>query len=147
MLTFTSKAASKLRAFFLSLFLPIRTNVTTNMQVIQTSVLLKYRALYSFLQRQAPNVAYEVQRSYVAAARVYYETGFRRYIRSLGSIKARTTEKMELLAAERERDLSIDSDRLRYAKIESSGVTLAFMADDKSHVYGARISADALTEI
>lgn len=57
------------------------------MQVIQTSVLLKYKPLFSFLQRQAPNVAHEVQRSYVGAARVYYETGFRRYVRSLGWIK------------------------------------------------------------
>jgi vacuolar protein sorting-associated protein 52 len=57
------------------------------MQVMQTSILLKYRPLFGFLQRQAPNVAHEVQRSYVGAARMYYETGFRRYIRSLGVIK------------------------------------------------------------
>lgn len=57
------------------------------MQVIQTSVLLKYRPLFAFLQRQAANVAHEIQRSYVGAARVYYETGFRRYARSLGVIK------------------------------------------------------------
>jgi hypothetical protein len=83
------QAATKLRAFFLALFQPIRGNVTTNMQVMQTSVLLKYKPLFAFLQRQAPNVAQEVQRSYVGAARVYYETGFRRYARSLGWIKVR----------------------------------------------------------
>jgi len=57
------------------------------MQVIQTSVLLKYRPLYTFLQRRALSVALEFQKSYVAAARVYYETGFRRYTRSLSWIK------------------------------------------------------------
>jgi len=72
----------------MALFHPIRSDVTTNMQVIQTSVLMKYKTLFSFLQRQAPNVAQEVQRSYVGAARMYYETGFRRYVRSLGWIKA-----------------------------------------------------------
>jgi vacuolar protein sorting-associated protein 52 len=82
-----SKAATKLRAFFLALFRPIRASVTTNMQVIQTSILLKYSPLFAFLQRQAPNVAHELQRSYVGAARVYYETGFRRYARSLGLVK------------------------------------------------------------
>ena len=62
------------------------------MHVIQTSVLLKYSSLYSFLRRHAPAVANELQRSYVGAARVYYETGFRRYVRSLGVIKvAKTT--------------------------------------------------------
>lgn len=61
--------------------------MTTNMQVIQTSVLIKYRVLYEFLQNQAGDVAKEIQRAYIAASRVYYETGFRRYIRSLGWVK------------------------------------------------------------
>ena len=83
------KAATKLRAFFFALFQPIRASVTTNMQVIQTSVLLKYSPLYAFLQRHATNVAHELQRSYIGAARMYYETGFRRYARSLGVIKVK----------------------------------------------------------
>ena len=71
----------------MALLQPIRTSVTTNMQVVQTSILLKYRSLFGFLLRQAANVAQEVQRAYVAATRTYYETGFRRYSRSLGWIK------------------------------------------------------------
>ncbi|GLB33953.1 putative vps52 / Sac2 family protein [Lyophyllum shimeji] len=127
-------AATKLRAFFLALFQPIRGNVTTNMQVIQTSVLLKYNGLFAFLQRQAPNVAHEVQRSYVGAARVYYETGFRRYARSLGWIKARSVEKHEsIVASDREKDLHFDLERLGHAKIDGPGVILAYMADDKTH--------------
>ena len=61
--------------------------MTTNMRVIQTSVLLKYRPLYTFLQRRAPSVALEFQKAYIAATRVYYETGFRRYTRSLSWTK------------------------------------------------------------
>ena len=61
--------------------------MTTNMHVIQTTVLLKYRPLYAFLLRRAANVATEIQKAYIAAARTYYETGFRRYMRSLGWIK------------------------------------------------------------
>ncbi|KAG6903492.1 hypothetical protein C0995_005515 [Termitomyces sp. Mi166 len=127
-------AATKLRGFFLALFQPIRSNVTTNMQVIQTSVLSKYNGLFAFLQRQAPNVAHEVQRSYVAAARVYYETGFRRYARSLTWIKARFVEKHQtIVVSEREKDLQVDLERLAFAKIVGPGVTLGYMADDKSH--------------
>lgn len=85
------QAATKLRAFFLALFQPIRSSVTTNMQVIQTSVLLKYSPLFGFLQRHAPAVATELQRAYVGAARLYYETGFRRYARTLGVIKVSTS--------------------------------------------------------
>lgn len=81
------QAATKIRAFFLALFQPVRTSVSTNMQVLQTSVLLKYQPLFAFLQRQAAAVAQEVQRVYVGAARMYYETGFRRYARSLGYVK------------------------------------------------------------
>ncbi|KAF7332020.1 Vacuolar sorting protein [Mycena kentingensis (nom. inval.)] len=127
-------AATKIRAFFLALFQPIRTNVTTNMQVIQTSVLLKYRPLYAFLQRQAQNVAHELHRSYISAARVYYETGFRRYTRSLTWIKSRTVEKFEnIVSSERASDGVVDSGRLEYGSIEGPGVTLAYMADDKAH--------------
>ncbi|KAJ6539496.1 Sac2 family-domain-containing protein [Mycena capillaripes] len=125
-------AATKLRAFFFALFQPIRSNVTTNMQVMQTSVLLKYKPLFAFLQRQAPNVAQEIQRSYIGAARVYYETGFRRYARSLGWIKARTVEKFETIVLS-ERDMAVDPERLAYSKIEGPGVTLAYMADDKAY--------------
>lgn len=81
------QAATKIRAFFLLLIQPIRANMSTNMQVLQTSILIKYRPLYEFLQSQAKDVSREIQSAYVAAARVYYETGFRRYTRILGWVK------------------------------------------------------------
>jgi len=89
-LTLHRKATGKIRTFFMAVLKPIKSSMTTNMQVIQTSVFLKYRPLYTFLQRRAPNVASEFQKSYIAAARVYYETGFRRYTRSLSWIKVNT---------------------------------------------------------
>ncbi|KAF9076804.1 vacuolar sorting protein [Rhodocollybia butyracea] len=128
-------AATKLRVFFLSLFQPIRNSVTTNMQVMQTSILIKYQPLFAFLQRQAVPVAHEIQRSYVGAARVYYETGFRRYARSLGYIKARTTEKFETIVNEAEKldNAPVDVVRLSNAQFDGPSVTLAYMADDKTH--------------
>lgn len=57
------------------------------MNVLQTSVLLKYHPLYVFLQRYAKPVAQEIQRAYLGCAKLYYETGFRRYTRSLGYIR------------------------------------------------------------
>ncbi|KAH9966054.1 vacuolar sorting protein [Russula dissimulans] len=129
-------AATKLRAFFLALLQPIRTSMTTNMHVIQTTVFFKYRPLYTFLLRCAANVAAEVQKAYVAAARTYYETGFRRYMRSLGWVKARTTEKdVGLVSAldSPEKPTETYLERLRHARIEGPGVTLAYMADDKTY--------------
>lgn len=81
------QAATKLRVHFLAMLAPIRTSITTNLSVLQSSLFTKYRPLFAFLQRQAPPVASEVQRAYVGAVRTYFETGFRRYIRSLGWIK------------------------------------------------------------
>lgn len=85
------QAATKIRSFFQTMMQPIRTNISTNMHVLQTSVFLKYGALYSFLQRHAKPVATELQRAYIGCARLYYETGFRRYTRNLGYIKVCST--------------------------------------------------------
>lgn len=84
------QASTKIRAFFLALLQPIRASVTTNMHVLQTSVFLKYQPLFAFVQTRAPSVATEVQRAYAGAARAYYETGFRRYIRALSTIRVRS---------------------------------------------------------
>jgi hypothetical protein len=65
--------------------------MTSNMQVLQTSVLLKYRSLFGYIQRHHTTVAVELQRAYMGVARTYYETGFRRYIRSLSTIKVSRT--------------------------------------------------------
>lgn len=123
------------------------------MQVIQTSVLLKYKSLFGFIQNYAPNVAQELQRAYTGAARTYYETGFRRYIRSLGWIKvrssceflhegqltrvqARSPDKPETITAAPApgENPAVDVERLGHAQIDGPSVTLAYMGDDKTHV-------------
>ncbi|KAH9006926.1 vacuolar sorting protein [Lactarius hatsudake] len=127
-------AATKIRAFFLALLQPIRASMTTNMHVVQTTVFLKYRPLYAFLMRHAPNVATELQKAYVATARTYYETGFRRYMRSLGWVKGRTTEKDPGLVSALdgpEKQTEAHLERLRHSRIEGPGATLTYMADDK----------------
>ncbi|TCD70828.1 hypothetical protein EIP91_001518 [Steccherinum ochraceum] len=131
-------AATKLRSFFLNMLQPIRTSMTTNMQVLQTSIFAKYRPLFAFLQHQAPTVASEVQRAYIGAARTYYETGFRRYSRSLGWVKARAVEKPEDIvtiasAPGAAAITEADTERLSYSRIDGPGVTMLYMADDKTH--------------
>jgi len=85
-------AATKIRPALLAPLNSIRTNVSTNLQVLQSSVLLAqhYRPLYAFLARHASRVSIDVQRAYVAAARLYFETGFRRYARVLTTIRNRS---------------------------------------------------------
>ncbi|KAI0832302.1 Vps52-domain-containing protein [Trametes gibbosa] len=137
-------AATKLRTFFLALLEPIRTSMTSNLQVLQSSVWMKYRPLYGFLQRHAPNVAHEVQRAYAAAVRTYFETGFRRYLRCLSWIKAgfrfchsQTIEKADFIGQAPPEDgdpnAEIDYARLLYARVDGPSVVMAYMADDKNH--------------
>ncbi|KAJ1027526.1 hypothetical protein NDA18_003529 [Ustilago nuda] len=85
--------ASKLRSFLISPHAAIKASVTTNLQVLQNSVLLRHhKPFYAFLARQMPRVAIDVQRSYVQAARLYFETAFRRYVRSLVVLRKRWVE-------------------------------------------------------
>ncbi|KAG8880252.1 hypothetical protein FRB97_000964 [Tulasnella sp. 331] len=130
-------AATKIRAFFNAMLQPIRTNISTNMNVLQTSIFLKYASLYTFLQRQAKPVAQEIQRAYVGCAKLYYETGFRRYARSLGYIKIRTIDKQALIgdmtAEQGPPTAFVDVNRIPFAKLDGPNITLAYMADDKAH--------------
>lgn len=92
-------AISKVYPYLTRLFEPIRTSVTTSLPILQSSVLLPYhQPLYQFLALHAPRVAIEVQLSYVNAARLYYETAFRRYVRELRRILQRWTEPATLVA-------------------------------------------------
>ncbi|KAJ3551339.1 hypothetical protein NM688_g4759 [Phlebia brevispora] len=108
-------ACTKLRQFFLNLLAPIRTSMSTNISVIQTSVFLKYRSLYAFLQRQAHPVAAEIQRAY-----------------------ARTTEKTDIIVTGAGEPNQLEEtegsfERLSHARIDGPGPVLAYMADEKTH--------------
>lgn len=92
-------AISKVFPYLTRLFEPIRTSVTTSLPILQSSVLLPHhQPLYQFLALHAPRVAIEVQLSYINAARLYYETAFRRYVRELRKILQRWTEPATLTA-------------------------------------------------
>ena len=92
-------AISKVFPYLTRLFEPIRTSVTTSLPILQSSVLLPHhQPLYQFLALHAPRVAIEVQLSYINAARLYYETAFRRYVRELRKILQRWTEPATLVA-------------------------------------------------
>lgn len=123
-----AKALIQLPPFLLSLIRPLRSaskGISTNLAVLQTSLLLKYQPFYAFLLRNSPKTAKQVERGYVIAARSYYETALRRYTRALAVIKARTADN--------------DTINLQYAKVEEEGeAVLLYMADDKDFVSAHR---------
>ncbi|KAK8854712.1 hypothetical protein IAR55_003451 [Kwoniella newhampshirensis] len=142
------KALTVLPPFLLALIRPLRSaskGLSTNLAVLQTSMLLKYQPFYAFLLRHNPKIAKQVERGYVNAARSYYETGMRRYARALGQIKARTVERSDLIgvvsseaaqAVLRKTPSGTQQayERLKYADLEEGSVVLAYMVDDKDYV-------------
>ncbi|OXC67365.1 hypothetical protein AYX13_04086 [Cryptococcus neoformans] len=143
----TIKALHVLPPFLLSLIKPLKSaskGLSTNMGVLQTGVLLKYQPFYAFLLKQAPRLAKQVERGYVNAARAFYETGFRRYARALGQIRARTVEKNDLIGVVSseaaaailngngtQEGMKQAYERLKYAEVDEGAVVLAYMVDDK----------------
>lgn len=163
------KALTQLPPFLLSLIRPLKSaskGLSTNLAVLQTSLLLKYQPFYAFLLRQSPKIAKQVERGYVNAARAYYETGMRRYARALAQIRARTVEKAVPLGVVVPDAQATNApkgaigtsaqrqayDRLQYADLNVEGeagqLILAYMADDKDLVSASsshsRQTADVL---
>lgn len=149
------KAIHQLPPFLLTLIRPLRSaskGLSTNLAVMQTSLLLKYQPFYAFLLRQSPRHAKQVERGYVNAARAYYETGLRRYARALGQIRLRTPDKPDLIAVPSSEEVAAAGaaggktppgvkaayERLRFADLDVEGqagaVILAYQADDKEMV-------------
>ena len=153
------KALTQLPPFLLALIRPLKsasTGLSTNLAVLQTTLLLKYQPFYTFLYRQSPRLAKQVERGYINAARAYYETGMRRYARALGQIKSRTVEKSDLIgvvSSEAAQAVLSNTptgvkqayERLRYSELDvegEGGVVLAYMADDKDYVRAMTGTAD-----
>ncbi|BEI86247.1 hypothetical protein CcaverHIS002_0605340 [Cutaneotrichosporon cavernicola] len=135
----TQGTTHTLPPFLLTLIRPLRSaskGLSTNLAVMQTSLLLKYQPFYAFLLRQSPRHAKQVERGYVNAARAYYETGMRRYGRALGLIRARATDKPDLIGVigPEEKPAKAMYSRLQYADLDGEGeaaaVVLAYQADD-----------------
>ncbi|EKC98380.1 hypothetical protein A1Q2_07394 [Trichosporon asahii var. asahii CBS 8904] len=143
------KAMHALPPFLLTLIRPLRSaskGLSTNLAVMQTSLLLKYQPFYSFLLRQSPRHAKQVERGYVNAARSYYETAMRRYARALSTIRARTPEKSELIGVVPAEEAAAPVDRtppsakqtygkLKIAELnmedDEGAVVLAYTMDNK----------------
>ncbi|PLW07704.1 hypothetical protein PCASD_01743 [Puccinia coronata f. sp. avenae] len=125
-------AAYKIRSFFITAFGPFRSSITTNLQVTQSSFLLKYRSLFAFLQRHSARIAHEVQKAYVGTARWYFETSFRRYVRALEKIKARGWAKVGLVGDLQPTTRALDNSLISQAKLDGADVVLAYLAEDSS---------------
>lgn len=130
-----TQAIAKIRPHLLLLFQPIRTSVATTLPILQFSVLLPHQQpLYQFLATHAPRAAVEVQLAYVNAARLYYETAFRRYVRELKRILPRWAEPSGSVARGIKDPQPYAEERLQFALPNAAlaPVVLAYMSEDAS---------------
>ncbi|GAA5971384.1 hypothetical protein JCM21900_004314 [Sporobolomyces salmonicolor] len=148
-------ASSKILAHLTSLLKPFTTSLSPSLSALQTRSLLPLKPLFDFLRRHAARQAHEFQKAYVATVRWYYETGFRRYVRGLEGIRARTMVKeaepigsvtasaeaaLALLGSKKKgipgaRDTdgtSPSSSPLDHSRLAGPGVILAHQASDRS---------------
>lgn len=137
-------AVSKVRAHLITLFEPIRASVATTLQIRQSSVLLpSNQPLYHFLATYAPRAAAEVQRAYVNAVRLYYETAFRQYTRELRRIHSRWHEPVAPLG---QFGTPFALERIESARPDGAApVVLAYMAEDSSYVVAPEALFHALS--
>lgn len=93
------KSVQRIRDFLLERVGRLKRRMT-NTQILQNSVLLKYKGLYAFLQSHAPDVCAEVREAYTTTMSSVYLAKVRDYLTGLLALKVEPPSKSDLLAAE-----------------------------------------------
>lgn len=92
------RASEKIRDFFIAKIKTARTP-NANVQILQQSTLVKYRALNHFVGRYFSEVAHEIRQTYINTMKWYFQTHFERYMRALDRIQSVVVEKTELIGS------------------------------------------------
>ncbi|KAJ2959317.1 hypothetical protein NQZ79_g5266 [Umbelopsis isabellina] len=93
------KAISTIRDFFVSKIITLRIP-NTNIQILQQSVFLKYKALYHFVTARHHEAAAEIRQTYINTMRWYFYNHFDRYHRGLVKLQSVIADKTDLIGAE-----------------------------------------------
>lgn len=80
------RAAATIRDFFLTKIRSLRIP-NTNIQILQQSVLLKYKDLHRFLMERHGEGAGEVRQTYVNTMKWYFYNHFERYSKGLAKLQ------------------------------------------------------------
>lgn len=93
------KSVHKIRDFLLQRVASLKKKMT-NIQIIQQSVLLKYKGLYKFLQEHATEVAAEVKEAYTTTMSAIYLRHVKGYLADLMRLRIDSATKTDLLGNE-----------------------------------------------
>jgi hypothetical protein len=98
-----NKTSEKGREFFLEKFKVLRSS-STNLQMIQTNILLKYTPLNQFLMTWNPDVAKEVRGHYIYAISKYYQTLLEKYTKVIGKLMIPIADKTDCMGSDESKD-------------------------------------------
>ncbi|CAG8622941.1 11481_t:CDS:10 [Paraglomus brasilianum] len=93
------KASEKIREFLLMKIKSLRIP-NTNIQILQQSVLLKYKQLHQFIMERYGEVALEIRQTYVNTMRWYFSNHFERYNKGLQRLQNSITDKGDLIGSD-----------------------------------------------
>ncbi|RUP47313.1 hypothetical protein BC936DRAFT_145868 [Jimgerdemannia flammicorona] len=144
------RASGIIRDFFLNKIRSLRIP-NTNIQILQQSVLLKYKELHRFLMERHGDGAAEVRQTYVNTMRWYFYNHFERYSKGLGKLQAVIADKTDLIGVEESAKKGLFGtgkvalkdktnvfalgDRIETLRQQDAGVILVHVAEDKSQKY------------
>ncbi|GAA6023605.1 hypothetical protein JCM11491_006052 [Sporobolomyces phaffii] len=81
-------ATTKILAHLNSLLRPFTTVISTQHPIAELHrTLVEFKPLFDFLRRHSARQAHDFEKNYTSTTRWYYETGFRRYVRTLEGIR------------------------------------------------------------
>ncbi|KAI7822860.1 Sac2 family-domain-containing protein [Gamsiella multidivaricata] len=143
------KSVEKIREFLLSKIKSFRIP-NTNVQIMQHSVLLKYKELNQFVMERHSEVAAEVRQTYANTLRWYFSNQFEHYATGLEKLQSVIGDKHEMLCAdesarkgffgttkalhEKTNVFAVGS-RLDTLKNQDAGLILIHVANEKSLKY------------
>ncbi|KAJ1926153.1 Vacuolar protein sorting-associated protein 52, partial [Linderina macrospora] len=93
------RASAKIREYLLDKINGLR-SLSTNVQILQNSIFLKYRFFNHFLIERHPEAAVEVRDSYIHIMRQYYLDHFETYQRGLMKLERVIADKSDVIGLE-----------------------------------------------
>ncbi|CAG8554883.1 10316_t:CDS:10 [Cetraspora pellucida] len=144
-------ATEKIRDFLLNKIRSLRIP-NTNVQILQQSVLLKYKALYQFVIERYSEVAFEIMHNYINTMRWYFFNHFERYNRTLQKLQSQIGDKFSLIgydentrkgglfgsgkiALQDKTSMFALGDRIDTLRNQDAGVILVHVAENKNQKY------------
>ncbi|KAG2187646.1 hypothetical protein INT44_005336 [Umbelopsis vinacea] len=145
------KAASTIRDFFVNKIISLRIP-NTNIQILQQSVFLKYKALYHFVTARHHEAATEIRQTYINTMRWYFYNHFDRYHKGLVKLQSNIADKTDLIGVEEsvkkgglfssgkpsirdKTNVFALGDRIETLRAHDAGVILVHIAEDEGVRY------------